>query len=71
MFLLLLCQYFILPTFGHPVAAVMSLIRYHINSWGETKSTHSVFILLFHSIWDVHIKIVHEWKYIENIADLE
>ena len=31
---------------------------YHINSWGETKSTHSVFILLFHSIWDVHIKIV-------------
>ena len=30
--LLFLCQHFILPAFGHLVAAIMSLIRYHINS---------------------------------------
>ena len=43
--LLLFCQHFTLSTFGHPVAAVMSLIRYHINSWDETKSKiHLVFI---------------------------
>ena len=47
-FCFFLCQYFILPTCGHPVVAVMSLIPgcYHcdINSWGETKSCHLVFI---------------------------